>query len=129
MNNTMQISCLLVGNQDCFCWAVILPHLVFYLFLLAWCAVHFSLDLVLHSWCVCLMLMGSFLFLLEQNVYSITFWVLMITRYYKLSVGYANICSSVQDHRQKFNVFISSICSGRTNESNGSYKMEAWVTR
>jgi len=25
----------------------------------------------------------------------------MITRYYKLSIGYANICSSVQDHRQK----------------------------
>jgi len=24
----------------------------------------------------------------------------MITRYYKLSIGYANICSSVQDHRQ-----------------------------
>jgi hypothetical protein len=29
----------------------------------------------------------------------------------KLSVGYANICSSVQDHRQKFSVFNSSIGS------------------
>jgi len=23
-----------------------------------------------------------------------------------MSIGYANICTSVQDHRQKFNVFI-----------------------
>jgi len=30
--------------------------------------------------------------------------VLMITRYYKLSIGYANICSSVQDHRQIFEI-------------------------
>jgi len=30
----------------------------------------------------------------------------MITRYYKLSIGYANICSSVQDHRQKFSVYL-----------------------
>jgi len=32
---------------------------------------------------------------------TLPFRVLMITRYYKLSIGYANICSSVQDHRQK----------------------------
>jgi len=31
----------------------------------------------------------------------------MITRYQKLSIGYANICLSVQDHRQKFEVIIS----------------------
>ena len=42
-----------------------------------------------------------------------------------MSIGYANIYSSVQDHRQKFSVFNSSIGSGRTNESNESYKMEA----
>jgi len=30
----------------------------------------------------------------------------MITMYYKLSNGYANICSSVQDHRQKFSVYL-----------------------
>jgi len=30
----------------------------------------------------------------------------MITRYYKLSIEYANICSSVQDHRQKFEMII-----------------------
>jgi len=30
----------------------------------------------------------------------------MITRYWKLSIGYANICSSVQDRRQKFNILI-----------------------
>jgi len=39
-----------------------------------------------------------------------------------MSIGYANICSSVQDHRKKFSVFNSSIGSGRTNESNGFYK-------
>ena len=42
-----------------------------------------------------------------------------------MSIGYAHICSSVQDHRQKFSVFNSSIGSGRTNESNGFYKKEA----
>ena len=30
----------------------------------------------------------------------------------KLSIGFAKICSSVQDHRQKFSVFNSSIGSG-----------------
>jgi len=39
-----------------------------------------------------------------------------------MSIGYANICSSVQDYRQKFSVFNSSIGSGRTNESNEFYK-------
>jgi len=39
-----------------------------------------------------------------------------------MSIGYANICSSVQDHRQKFSVFNSSISSGRTNENNEFYK-------
>jgi len=39
-----------------------------------------------------------------------------------MSIEYANICSSVQDHRQKFSVINSSIGSGRTNESNGFYK-------
>ena len=46
-----------------------------------------------------------------------------------MSIGYVNICSSVHDHRQKFSVFNSSIGSGRTNESNGIYKKEAWVAR
>jgi uncharacterized protein YlxP (DUF503 family) len=35
----------------------------------------------------------------------------MIARYQKLSIGYANICSSVQDQKQKFSVFNSSIGS------------------
>jgi len=39
-----------------------------------------------------------------------------------MSIRYANISSSVGDHRQKFSVFNSSIGSGRTNESNGLYK-------
>jgi len=42
--------------------------------------------------------------LLEQNVFNLTLWVLMITMYLKFSIGYANICSSEQDHRQKFSV-------------------------
>jgi len=45
-----------------------------------------------------------------------------------VSIGYANICSSVQDHRQKFSVF-KYIGSGRTNESNGIYILEACVVR
>jgi len=45
-----------------------------------------------------------------------------------LSIGYANICSSAQDHRKKFSVF-KYIGSGRTNESNDIYKMEACVAR
>jgi len=36
----------------------------------------------------------------------------------KMSIGYANICSSVQDHRQKVKCLYSSIGFGRTNESN-----------
>jgi hypothetical protein len=47
-----------------------------------------------------------------------------------MSIGYVNICSSVQDHIQKkLSVFISSIGSGRTNESNGIYKKGACVAR
>ena len=30
----------------------------------------------------------------------------MLTMYSKLSIGYANICSSAQDHRQKFEIII-----------------------
>jgi hypothetical protein len=42
---------------------------------------------------------------LQQNVFNNKpLRVLMITRYYKLSIGLANICSSVQDHRQKFDI-------------------------
>ena len=37
-----------------------------------------------------------------------------------MSIGYANICSSVQDHRQKLG-------SGRTKESKGINKKEAYV--
>jgi len=37
----------------------------------------------------------------------------MITRYSKLTIGIANICSSVQDHRPSF---ISYKGSGRTNK-------------
>jgi len=29
----------------------------------------------------------------------------------KMSIGYLNICLSMQDHRQNFSVFNSSICS------------------
>jgi len=36
----------------------------------------------------------------------------------KLSIGYANICSSVQDQRQKCSVHFLSIGSERTNECN-----------
>jgi len=39
-----------------------------------------------------------------------------------LSIGYANICSSVQDHRQNF-VFLKG--SGRTKESKRINKKEA----
>jgi len=42
-----------------------------------------------------------------------------------MSIEYAYIFSSVEDHTQKFSVFNSSIGSGRTNESNGFYKKEA----
>jgi len=43
-----------------------------------------------------------------------------------LSIGYDNICSSVQDHRQKFSVFKFKYGFWRTNESNGINKKEAW---
>jgi len=39
-----------------------------------------------------------------------------------MSIGYANICSSVHDHR-------SSIGYRRTNERNGIYKKEVCVAR
>jgi len=43
-----------------------------------------------------------------------------------LSIGYANICSSVQDHRQNFQCLNYSIGFERTNKSNGINKKEAW---
>ena len=43
-----------------------------------------------------------------------------------MSIGYANIYSSVQNHRQNFSMSYLSIGSGRTNESNGINKKEAW---
>jgi len=46
-----------------------------------------------------------------------------------MSIGYANICTSVQDYRQKFSVFNSSIGSGRTNESYEFYKEGSLKTR
>jgi len=41
--------------------------------------------------------------MLEQNVFY-TLRVLMIQGIKKLSIGYANICSSAQDHRQNFEI-------------------------
>jgi len=50
----------------------------------------------------------------------------MITKYYKLSIGYANICSSVQDHRQKFEIIIRSWKNKREqrNQQKGSLKRQ-----
>jgi len=48
----------------------------------------------------------------------------------KMSIGYANICSSVcRTIDKKLNVFKLSIGSKRTNESNRIYKKEACVAR
>jgi len=64
--------------------------------------------ILLHSYVNCvytklrlLNLFALIRILLEQNVFY-PLRVLMITRLLKkLSIGYANICPSVQDHRQK----------------------------
>ena len=64
--------------------------------------------------------------LLEPNVFNNTTLSFDDNKVLKMSIGYANICSSVQDHRQKFK---SNIGSGGTNESNGIYKKEAGVAR
>jgi len=63
--------------------------------------------------------------LLEQNVFNITLLSFNDNKVLKMSIVYANIYSSVQDHKQKFSVFNSSIGSGRTNESIEIYKKEA----
>jgi len=63
---------------------------------------------------------------LEQNVFDNTTLSFDDNKVLKMSTGYVNICSSVLDHRQKFK---SNIGSGRTNESNGIYKKEAYVAR
>jgi len=39
---------------------------------------------------------------LEQNVFNNTTLSYDDKKVLKMSIGYANICSSVQDHRQKF---------------------------
>jgi len=47
-----------------------------------------------------------------------------------MSIGYANICLSVPDRRQKkISVFNSSIGSEEQMKSNGCYKKEACVVR
>jgi len=64
--------------------------------------------------------------MLEQNVFHNTTLSFDDNRVLKMSIEYANICSSMHDHRQKFK---SNIGSGRTNESNVIYKKEACVAR
>ena len=54
--------------------------------------------------------------MLEQNVFDNTTLSFDDNKLLKMSIEYANICSSVQDHRQKFKLNIG---SGGTNESNG----------
>ena len=39
--------------------------------------------------------------LLEQNVFNNTTLIFYDNKVLKMSIGYASICSSVQDHRQK----------------------------
>ena len=49
--------------------------------------------------------------LLEQNVFNITLLSFNDNKVLKMSIVYANIYSSVQDHKQKFSVFNSRIGS------------------
>jgi len=62
--------------------------------------------------------------LLKQNVFNTTLKSFDDNKVLKkLSIGYANICSSVHDHRQQ--ILRSLIGSGRTKESKEINKKEA----
>ena len=67
---------------------------------------------------------------MEQNVFDNTILSFDNNKVLKVSIGYVDISSSMQDVRQKkLSVFNSSIGSKRTNERNGNYKTEACVAR
>jgi len=67
--------------------------------------------------------------LLEQNVFNNTILSFDNNNVLKMSIGYANICSNVLDHRQKLSVFNTSKRFWRTNEEQWILQKEACVAR